>query len=468
MTLSQSELARFYRDPAYLVRRVLGAKPTDQQSEVLAGVARGENRMAIRSGHGIGKTALLAWLIIWFLGTRPSCLGVAASVKEDQLKLQLWAEVSRWLRKAPEPWQQGIRVDKKKIYRRDNPEDAFFIQQVCKKENVEALQGWHHPHMMILTDESSGIPDELFRPLKGALTGSDNRWIKTSNPTRRSGYFYKTFKTRRKGWSLYHFSSLDSPLVDPNFEAEIIADYGKESNQYRFMVLGEFPLQDDNALILFEDAQAAVDREVVPLIKEVKIGCDPARSADGDPTGLVARLGPRIMSPESFWTKDEMVVAGKAIEYRRMICDKFKVDPGGIYVDTIGVGAGAHDRIAELDENAVEVNVAWAPTNRGKSRKPGAPEFDCLRSQLWWQLRQFCKNYGEIPNDDDFINEITAPTYTTNSKGQLVVESKDSMRARGIKSPNKADAACLTFYNKGPSYSDLKIRNVNVTPEELM
>ena len=119
-------------------------------------------------------------------------------------------------------------------------------------------------------------------------------------------------------------------------------------------------------------------------------------------------------------------------------------------MDTIGLGAGVHDRLKELGYSTADVNVAKRPTTAQKRyREEYVPKFSNLRAQLWWNLRNFCREYGSIAVDNEkFINEITSPKYKLNSSGEVVIEAKEDMRKRGIASPNMADAVCLVLYDQ--------------------
>lgn len=474
------DVKRFYHDTAYFARRVFNVTPTDQQIAISDTVRDAKiKQIAIGSGHGIGKTAYIAWLIIQCLSTRPAFLGVIATPKEDQFKEQVWAEVRRWLKKAPPIYKENIIVVGEKIFRKDAKADAFFLGQVCRKENPEALQGYHHDHMVVITDESSGIPDVLFRPVASLLTKPDNRFIMISNPTRRSGFFYDAFHKNAADWTTMLFSSLDSPLVDPGFALKIANTYGEQSNIYRFMVLGLFPEQDTDSLILYkwcEEAMARLgdfDSNPLKYTKQVpvRIGIDPARSVDGDPSGFAARASDVVIETDEKWLDDEMDVVAYAREFRDRIVKDFKTPFDAFYVDTIGIGAGVHDRLKELEGSkaVVDVNVARKPTvkpTKSDARKKKEPLPARLRDELWWRARNSVRDNLHIPSSEDkLVAELTSPRLGYTSDGKIKVESKDDMKKRGISSPGRADALCLTFHKEGRSISPVAVARKDVYPD---
>lgn len=462
-------LEQIYFNPGTFATQFLNLDPTNQQQRLFDLIAEGHKQVAVRSGHGIGKTTALAIIIIWFLFTRRNCLVVCTATKESQLKIQLWGEVRRILSNAASIVCDAIVVDSTRIYTQDNPHDAQAFLQVARKENPEALQGHHHDHLLILADEASGIPDSIFEPIEGSLTKDDNLLILTGNPTRLQGYFYDAFHKNRVDFRSLHFSSLDSPLVDARFVRRA-ARYGLESNFYRVRVLGEFPKSDDDSLIRLEWCEAANARyeetpfeefikEYLDVCRETKakpdgfvIGVDPGRSLDGDASGMVARWKKWVIKYRQHWVRDEMKVVWLAVNFRNEIVDRFGLPFDFFAVDTIGLGAGVYDRLKEMGESAADVNVGREPMTRGKRRKEldlgGAPAK--LRDELYLMVRNWVRIEGMLPDCDGLldalISEMTAPKYDIVSDGKIKVESKDSMKKRGIASPNMLDAMGLTFY----------------------
>jgi hypothetical protein len=439
-----------YQDPSFFMREMLNMPVTEQQQEMGDAIKAGNRKNAWRSGHGIGKTAYIAGLGIWFLSTRKSCRVIYTAVKEDQLRHQVWSEMNIWLSKGNPILRNWLDVQATKVCRKENPEDAFALARVAPKGSPEGQAGWHHDHLLIIVDEASGVEDQFIEALEGGLTKDDNILILSGNPTRRSGQFFRCFHSERSKWRTLHFSSLDSPLVSDDYPADIASRYGKESNVFRVRVLGEFPHSDDDSLILLEYIEAAAKRAADAQVDPIVIGVDPGRSVDGDATGLIARSGNRVLAARQVWVKDLVQVQGHAKRFRDEVIEaRPELDFGWFAVDVIGLGAGVYDGLVSTGEKCSDVNVSLPPAKRYRS--PGEPKPGTLRDELWLAAKDFIHGEGSTrglldTEELEILNsELSSPRYGLDSQGRIKVESKESMKRRGLKSPNLADALCLTF-----------------------
>ena len=183
-------------NPLIFVRDVLGATPEPWQAEALEAVGK-HDRVSIRSGHGVGKTTLEAWLILWFLLTRQNCKVPVAANSQDQLRDTIWPEIGKWHRQLPEALKTMIDVQAERIVVVQDPEGAFAVRRTASKDNPEALQGFHAEHLLFLIDEASGIPDIVFEVGMGALSTPGAKVVMAGNPTRTSGFFYDTHHSLR-------------------------------------------------------------------------------------------------------------------------------------------------------------------------------------------------------------------------------------------------------------------------------
>jgi len=453
--IEQVYLDTIYRDPHEFVTTVLGVNPTDQQCEILEAM-RSHKRISVCSGHGIGKTAVIAWVIVWWLCTRMDCRVMITASKESQIKRQIWPEVSKWLgrvlpdsewQKAANHFRANISVEATTIFRSDNQRGAFALGHVARIGVPETLQGFHHEHLLQITDETSAIPNEHMEAIESTLTESDNRLYSFSNPTRRTGWFADSQKTT----SRYHrikFSSIDSPLVSEEWIEDIAKHYGEHSNIYRIRVLGKFPKSDDDALILYDWIDAARERSGGVDSGPMIMGIDPGRSVDGDATGIVVRSGDRVLHTEQMWIDDLMKVAGVGVRLKNELIAAYPdLDWGWFAVDVIGLGAGVADALKSQGEEVEDVNVSEASTMYNDA---GNKEAERLRDELWLRVRDWLKETGSLKGLDDGILEVLtaelgAPKYSIGLSGAIKVEGKKEMKKRGISSPNLADALCCTF-----------------------
>jgi phage terminase large subunit len=435
---------RYKNDRRAFVREVLKVQKVEKwQDDVLTALDGGETRISIRSGHGVGKTALLAWIILHFIHTRyPSKTAVTAP-SATQLFDALASEVKMWLKKleAAVPALAGIfEATSDRIFMKNAPEAVFVSYRTSRKESPEALQGYHADHVLLVADEASGVHDTVFEAASGSMSTKGAITILTGNPTRSNGFFYKTHTALREIWRCFKVSCFDSSRVDTKYIDEERA-YGMESNRYRIRVLGEFPKGDDDTLIPRDHVESAVGRQIMAPRKEpIYWGVDVARSLFRDASALCKRKGPVVLEKIKTWRlPDVMQVTGQIKKEWDETPDSEK--PEAIFVDVIGFGAGVCDRLLELDLPAVGVNVGENSSVMAKAVR--------LRDELWLKVRDwFATRLCSIPDDPGLIEEACAPTVAYQSNGNAKVESKDEMRARGIlegRSPDRADALCLTF-----------------------
>lgn len=415
--------------------------PEKWQGDLLDDVAKakreGKRRFAIRSGHGSGKSTTQAILILWFLLFHRDLKVPVTANSADQLRDVLFAEISKWHRELPKFLSDMLELNTERVFVKAAPESSFAVARTARPERPEALQGFHASTLAFFIEEASGVEDVIFETAGGALS-SENSWVfMFGNPTRTSGYFYRAFHESRESWRTYHVPCQVSSRVSPEYPKQIAQEYGIDSNVYRVRVLGDFPLTEDDGVIPLGLVEAAVMRDVSPTIAGIVWGLDVARFGD-DSTALCKRRGNMMLEPIKEWRKlDLMQTVGMVYtEFRETPLEK---RPVSINVDVIGVGAGVVDRLSELGLPVHGVNVGESPALDGQ-------RFMRLRDELWFQTKEWFDGRDvTIPRDQALIGELVAPKYKIESSGKIKVESKDDMKKRGVKSPNRADALCLTF-----------------------
>jgi len=424
-------------DPVLFVEGVLGAKPEEWQKKALYAV-RDNDRVAIRSGHGIGKTAFLSWLILWWVLTRsPSRIACTANTS-SQLSDILWAEVAKWHRCMPDGLKELIEVTSAKVEL--TGQDSFAVARTARRETPEALQGFHSPNMLFLVDEASGVDNIIFEVGEGAMSTEGAKTVMTGNPTRTSGYFYEAFNKMKDSFFTMKVSSQDSTQVGPKFIEDMKVKYGEDSNIYRVRVLGEWPEADDDVVIPLHLLQSAAARDQVPAdTTPVVWGLDVARFGT-DKSALCKRKGNVVTEPIKSWrNKDLMEMCGIILnEYETTTWSDRPVE---ILIDSIGLGAGVVDRLTELDLPVRGINVA-------ESASMGE-RYGRLRDELWFLGKEWFEARDcTIPEQEELIDDLSKPRFTFLSNGKLKVEGKDEMKRRGLNSPDLADAFCLTFASR--------------------
>lgn len=395
-------------------------------------------RLSIRSGHGVGKSAFLSWTILWFHSCYFPCKGGCTAPTATQMSDVLWAELSLWHRRLKERMPA---LGEKFNWKTDAfemveaPQESFSVARTARPEKPEALQGLHSKHVLIVVDEASGVAESIFEAGRGALSSDDSFVVLTSNPTRLEGLFYDTHHKLKEMWGTLQVNGEDCPLQSQLFRDEIIHQYGKDSNYYRIRVAGDFPLEESDSVIPMHLCEAATVRDVKSF-GPIVWGIDVARFG-GDRTVLVKRVTNATLEPHLSWGgMDTMQSAGKVYaEWQKTLPEN---RPGTIFVDVIGVGAGVLDRLLELNLPAVGVNVAESASIDDR--------YSRLRDELWFRARRWLERKDcKLVRDDTLIAELSMPKYAFTSTGKIKVESKDEMKKRYPRSPDVADAFCLTF-----------------------
>ena len=440
MTTDNDEFKRLVwkwrKDPVEFLLDVFGVEPEVWQAEVLRAFVK-EDRIAIRSGHGVGKTFLLAVIILWWLSVyRESQVRVTAP-STAQLNDALWARLRHCLELMPPALKSQYVLTSDKVALAHSA--SFARARTARKDNPDAFQGQHSPNMLFIADEASGVDDIIFEMGLGTMTEENAKIVLTGNPTRTSGYFYDAFNDPKqsKHWKKFHVPCAASTRVKPEYIAEVVDKYGEESNVYRIRVLGEFPKFEDDVIIPLHLVESAKGRDVEthgPVIW----GVDVARFGD-DRSVLIKRMGNTVLEAPVAWRgKDTMQVAGMVANAYGDTPKKHR--PERIVVDVIGLGAGVVDRLRELEYPAVGVAVSESAAVKDRYLR--------LRDELWFLAREwFEKRECRLPQEgcEDLIAELCSLKYGVTSSGKIKAESKDEMKKRGLQSPDIADAFILTF-----------------------
>ncbi|MFM2004819.1 MAG: Terminase protein [Pseudomonadota bacterium] len=422
----------YQNDPVGFVRYVLGVEPDEWQAAVMRDVARGERRISVRAGHGVGKTAFCSWLLLWFQITKFPQKSICTAPTASQLYDSLFNEVKIWINRLPAPIRDLFETTSEKVTLKAAPESSFISARTSSADRPESLAGVHSDHVLLIVDEASAVPEQVFESAAGSMSGENACTILIGNPTRGSGMFFKTHHQLSSEWKTYHVSCLNSPRVSKDFVKQIADTYGISSNQYRIRVLGEFALRDDDTLIPAELVDAAMSRDVVLDVKEpIVYGLDVARFGD-DRSVLCKRQGNVVLEFKVWQGLDLMQLTGAIVNEAKL--DK----PAEICVDSIGLGSGVADRLRELGHTVRDVNVAESSAMNQQAAK--------LRDELWLAVKEWLNARAcRLPKMDELRQELVAPTYTFTSNGKIKVEGKADMKRRGMRSPDLADAICLTF-----------------------
>ena len=416
----------------------------DQQQ--ILGVLPEMFREAVKSGRGIGKSALFSWLAHWLVSTRLGSSVWVTANGEPQLKTKTFPEVAKWvsmginahwfdinaLSIVPAKWfaeavQRDLSID---------PKYWYIAAQLWSEENPDAFAGAHNGYgEMYLFDEASGIPRNIWPVAQGVFTELivDRYWLAFSNPRRNDGAFFECFNKNRELWRTVTVDARTvEGLAQDGYNA-IIKEFGPDSDEARIEVYGEFPNQAQRQYIPHSLVADASKREVAydpgaPLL----MGVDVARGG-ADFTVLAFRQGrdARSIPWERFRTDDLVVVANRVAE----AAQKHRVD--AIFVDGNGVGGGVVDMLKSWKFRVIEVQAGGHPNDENKYLNK--------RAEMWALGKEWL-GFGAIPNDPVLHTDMTGPEYKWHEvNNKLIIESKESMRDRGMASPDMADGLWMTF-----------------------
>lgn len=392
--------------------------------------------LARASGHGIGKSAFIGMLVNWALSTCDDCKVVLTSNTDTQLRTKTAPEVGKWQRLSIT--REWFDVSATSIAVRDKSHAKTWRADFVpwSEHNTEAFAGLHNKgkRILLVFDEASAIADKVWEVAEGALTDEETEiiWVAFGNPTRNTGRFRECFRRYKHRWN---HAQIDSRDVEGTNKAQIAKwaeDYGEESDFFKVRVRGMFPSMSARQFISEADVAAAYGRHVpesayafAPKI----ITVDPAWEGDdefviGFRQGLVFRI------LETFAKNDnDLVAAQKIARYEDELgADAVFVDAGfGTGIKSAGEGLGRF------------WTLVWFAN---KSDDAG-----CLnkRAEMWKAARDWLKDGGAIPDDPTLRDELQAPEIVPRADGKIQIESKKDMKARGVPSPNRADALVLSF-----------------------
>ena len=470
--------------PEEFARDILGVELWHKQAEVLSALPENQ-RVAVKSGNGLGKGFCASVAVLWFLYTHEPAIVLSTAPTFRQVQHMLWRQIRQLHRRAKDTL-------KGKLYaaRWELAEDRFAMG--LSADTADQFQGFHSPNMFIVVDEAEGVSDEIYEAIEGVMTSAECKLLLIGNPTPVTGVFRRAFHEESHLYYNVTISALDSPnvtagevqipgLTTGRWVKERKEIWGEDNPLYRARVLGEFPDLAEDALIRLSDIEAAGNRErpspqvesaadrsksagpvpangddLAPPVDAARFGSDSSKEATADPANStpekdkelvlavdVARFGSdrsvilrckgqRVEEIRTFQKLDTMQLTG----WVAAAIQEFQ--PDRVCIDEIGVGAGVVDRLREQGYQVKGINVARL------ARQDKL--FANLRAKGYWRLRElFATRSISIPTDSRLMGELAALRYSYDSQGRIIMESKEAMRQRGQASPDLADALMLAI-----------------------
>ncbi|WP_347989745.1 hypothetical protein [Methylomonas sp. AM2-LC] len=393
-------------------------------------------RMTVASGHGVGKSAMTAWIVNWIMSTRPFAKGIVTANTAEQLSSKTWAEISKWAKKSVtrEWWKISTGKGAMKMCHVDHPESWQVSAQTCREENAEAFAGLHAADStpFYLFDEASAIPDAIAEVAEGGLTDGEPMFFKFGNPTRNSGDFHRCFHGQRHRWICRQIDSRNVAITNKRQLQQWLDDYGVDSDFVKIRVRGLFPSLSAKQFIATADVDAALGRELrqeqfnfAPKI----LTCDPAWEGD-DELVIGLRQGLLFKILRVIPKNDNDIHIANILAR-----DEDEQQADAVFVDA-GYGTGIVSAGTTLGRDWTLVWFASAAADAGCLNK---------RAEMWKLMRDWLKSGGCLPDDKVLYADLIGPETVPRLDGKIQLESKQDMKRRKLASPNRADALALSF-----------------------
>ena len=321
------------------------------------------------------------------------------------------------------------------------------------------MQGFHEDNMLFIVDEASGVADTIMEAILGTLSGENNKLLMLGNPTKTSGVFYDSHTVDRALYKCHTVNSENVARVNKKNIENLKKKYGKDSNVVRVRVYGEFPTQEDDVFIplsIIEQCSSRLyelpDNNKLP---NIILGVDIARFGN-DETIIYRNAQGRLKIMAERKGQDLMATAGDVIRIYKKTINEFPEYRGKIYVniDDTGLGGGVTDRLKEVKKEQQLYRLAVVPINAAekietdtKAGKEAAEYYNDITTHMWACLKELIEHKEiELEDDADTVAQLSTRKYRIASNGKIEIEGKDEMKKRGLKSPDRGDAAALSVY----------------------
>jgi len=391
-------------------------------------------RMAVASGHGVGKTACVAWLILWFMSTRPNPQIVVTANTSTQLTTKTWRELAKWKQMSINGhWFEWTATQ---IKLKESPATWFGTAVPWSESNPAAFAGTHEEHVLMIFDEASEIADIIWETTEGAMTTPGAIWLCFGNPTRNTGRFRECWESFSKMWKTYQVDSRDAKKADNRQLEQWIEAYGIDSDFVRVRILGRFPKAGSSQLISNQIVKDAQEREIddasihplIPLTMGIDVG-----SYGNAETVITLVKGPK-MSPNIYNLREADVTkisswCAKHINNTR---------PDIIFIDANGYGHAVYLLLVKYGFNIV-------PTYGGiRKNVMEQKAYYNPRMEMWWRMREWLGN-ADIPVHNQLFKDLIGPEYVHDINHIMRLERKEDMMKRGLGSPDYGDSLALNF-----------------------
>lgn len=394
-------------------------------------------REAIASGHGIGKSAMVAWLVDWIMSTRPYCQGTVTANTAAQLQTKTWAQIAKWTKKCITSHWFTIATGRGSMAMRhkEHPESWFCTAQTCDEENSEAFAGQHAASStsFYIFDEASAVPGRIWEVADGGLTDGEPMQFAFGNPTQNTGRFHGCFHKLRHRWGTRQIDSRSVQITNKKFLRELVDDYGVDSDIVKVRVRGMFPAMSAKQFISVRDVDAAIARHLAPGTYQ---------------------FAPKVLTLDNAWEGDDEGVIGLRQGLRHETLRTFAKNDNDLEIATLlaaledELGADAVHIDAGYGTGVFSAGKTWHREWKlvwfaGESPDPG---YLNMRAWMAGQARDWLKAGGALdPRDQVLYSDIISVETVPRADGKVQLEAKKDMKRRGLPSPGRFDAWILTF-----------------------
>ena len=469
-----ADIAQFTRDPLGFVRyaypwgepgQLESEEIKEWQEDILSVIGKHLNspfchqpiKIAVASGHGIGKTALIAMISDWAMSTCDDCRALVTANTEDQLTTKTWPEILKWfgLSINRDWWKtSATRITS----REKGHEDTWRLdRETWSENNTEAFQGLHNKRKRILLvfDEGSAIPKAVWDVAEGALTDEETEiiFLVFGNPTQNDTPFATCFGAQSHRWVTRHIDSRTVPGTNKEQIDRWVQDFGEDSDFVRVRVRGEFPRAGGLQFIPQDRVAAARKRKAQPSGYKI-MSADIARSGFNQ-TVVGWRQGP-VSHVLHKWRG--LSIPDQSGRIALLIMEE---NPRCIIIDGDGIGGAVADHLRMMLPKPNQPRREWPETALARwfadhpwfsvqefhgGYKPCDPFMYFNRRAEVWGLTKGWLEYGQIDDDPELERDLTGPHYDTdNPKSVIQLERKEDMRDRGVDSPDCGDMLAMTF-----------------------
>ena len=494
--MTEKEAAhKFKTDPVHFFEKILGVDTLElYQKEVIRAVNENE-RTAIAACHDVGKSFLMARIAIWFLSTHVNSKVISTAPTFNQVERILWSELRSAHKKAKFPL--GGRLNNTDW---TFSPDWFALGFTPKTEvsdgqgqgTQSSFQGFHAKDLLVIFDEATGIPPNIWSMAEGLLTSANVKFVAIGNPTSSQSEFFRCFKS--PGWKKVYLSCFDSPNLIANgitTEAHLISEINKvqsmpdvEARAYldsykvtrpylltaKWVVesarkwgighpltvskaLGKFPEASDNALTSLGDVERAQLRSCKSEASDRRtIGVDVARFGS-DSTVITVMEGKRVTERIERFKHDAIQISGEVIALAK------QNNTDIIVIDETGVGGGVVDLLKDAMRDTLPINCDVRGVQFGAAceSEDDREKYVNLKARMFGLLAEDIKRFDGVVLLDDAIysEELPSILYRYDKKGRMFIESKDEYKKRtGRGSPDSADSLALANYGH---YDELSV-----------